>query len=115
MRSPLVLGQAGMQGRPAATSGVDAETKACPPTPGGVSAPVVLREASTSSWRSRPSIVFAERDGPNQTFVAQVVQHVVVNGLVMVNPEITVGDDSEGADCRHHRQELRGRFKVAVE
>jgi hypothetical protein len=34
-----------MRGRPAATSGVDAvETKACPRTPGGVSATVVLRE-----------------------------------------------------------------------
>lgn len=34
-----------MWGRPAATSGVDAvETKACPRTPGGVSATVMLRE-----------------------------------------------------------------------
>lgn len=45
-------------------------------------------------------VVFAKRDGPNQTFDAQVVQRVVVRGIVPVTSEIALGDDSERTDCR---------------
>jgi hypothetical protein len=45
-------------------------------------------------------VMFAQRDGPNQTFVAQVVKRVVVTGIVPLMSEVTLGDDSERADGR---------------
>ena len=57
-------------------------------------------------------VVFAERDGPNQTFVAQVVQRVVVR--VPITSEITLGDDSERTDGRQGAAVLAIQFVDAV-
>ena len=57
-------------------------------------------------------VVFAQRNGPNQTFVTQVVQRVVVR--VPVTSEITLGDDSERTDGRQGTAVLAIQFVDSV-
>jgi hypothetical protein len=53
-------------------------------------------------------VVFAERDGPNQTLIAQVVQGVVVS--TPITSKIPLGDDSERADSRQGAAVLAIQF-----
>ena len=46
-------------------------------------------------------VVFVERNGPDQTFVAQVVEGVAVRRVVSVTSKVALGHDAERAD---HRQ-----------
>jgi hypothetical protein len=57
-------------------------------------------------------VIFAQCDGPNQTFVTQVVQRVVVR--VPVASEITLGDDSERTDGRQGTAVLAIQFVDSV-
>jgi hypothetical protein len=56
-------------------------------------------------------VAFSKRDGPNQPFVTQVIQSVVVTS------EITLQDNSKGSDCRQGTAVLAIQFgdPVAVD
>jgi hypothetical protein len=47
-------------------------------------------------------VVFAKRDGPNQPFVAEVVERVVVGTVIAVSPEVLLRHDTERANRRKH-------------